>query len=378
MSTHIVILGAGFGGLELTTRLAEELGDQVRITLIDQNDSFIFGFSKLDLLFGRRDPDQVRLHYRDIVKPGVVFKHEHIESIDPRARVVATDQSTYEADLLVVALGADYDLAATPGLVESGNEFYSIEGAERLRDEIRRFDSGVALVAVLGPFFKCPPAPYEAAMMLHEDLQQRGIGDAATIKVLTPLPSPIPISREISEGILSGLARRGIEFFPQTKVTRIDTTESSAVLADGGAVRFDLFLGIPVHRAPSVVEASGLTHEGWIPVDTRNFATAFPNVYAIGDVTSAPVPRAGVFAEGEAATLADHLLAELRGDEAPSPYGGVASCYVEFGGGAVGRADVDFLTGTQPTGRFQTPSLEIGEEKSAFAAHRRRRWFSHA
>jgi sulfide:quinone oxidoreductase len=192
------------------------------------------------------------------------------------------------------------------------------------------------------------------------------------------LPSPIPISKEISKGILAGLSSRGIEFRPQTKVTRIDPQKKVANLEDGTSIDFNLFLGIPVHRAPAVVESSGLTVDGWIPVDTATFATQFAGVYAIGDVTSAPVPRAGVFAEGEAATLADHLIAQLRNDGSPPSYGGVAACYVEFGGGLVGRADVDFLTGPSPTGRFQPPSLELREEKARFASTRRARWFGHA
>jgi sulfide:quinone oxidoreductase len=279
--------------------------------------------------------------------------------------------------VLVVALGADLDPAATPGLLEGGYEFYSVKGAEGLRDVLPGFKSGVAIIGVLGPFFKCPPAPFEAAMLLHDYLTDRGGADAVTIRVLSPMSSPIPISQEISEGILAGLASRGIEFWPETKVTRLDPERSVAILGDGRSIDYDLFLGIPVHRAPAVVESSALAVEGWIPVDTATFRTSFPEVYAIGDVTSAPVPRAGVFAEGEAATLADHLIAKIRGEGPPVSYGGIASCYVEFGGGPVARADVEFLTGPAPSGRFQPPSLEIKNEKKRFARDRRARWFGH-
>ena len=372
---RVVVLGAGFGGLELSTRLSDEFGEGVHVTLIDQNDSFVFGFSKLDVMFGRTDTEAVRLHYRDIVKPGVEFRRERIGSIDPRARTVTTDGGTYEADVLVVALGADYDVPATPGLAEGGYEFYSVEGAERVRDILPDFSSGQVVIAVLGPFYKCPPAPYEAGMMLHSYLEERGRRDAVTIHVMTPMSSPIPISKGISEGILDGLESRGIEFWPNTKVPRIDPDTKTVHLEDGRSLPYDLFLGIPRHRAPEVVEASGLTVDGWVPVDTTTFATSYDGVYAIGDVTSAPVPRAGVFAEGEAATLAQHLSAKLRGREDNVPYSGKAACYVEFGGGLVGRADVDFLSGPHPTGEFAPPSLEIGREKKVFAATRRRRWF---
>src|SRR5262249_33159992 len=109
MKKHVLILGAGFAGLELSSRLAESVADEVRVTLIDQKDGFIFGFSKLDLMFGRKPRSEVQLDYRDLSKPGVEFRQEAITSIDPESKQVSTDASSYEADVLVVALGADYD-----------------------------------------------------------------------------------------------------------------------------------------------------------------------------------------------------------------------------------------------------------------------------
>jgi sulfide:quinone oxidoreductase len=372
---HVVVLGAGFGGLELTSRLSEAAGIDVDITLIDRADSFVLGFSKLDVMVGRQRPDAVRSYYRDIAKDRVEFRQELVVSIDPVERHVVTDVASYDADVLVVALGADLDPSATPGFVDGGHEFYSLAGAERVRDLLPEFSSGAVVVAILGPFFKCPPAPFEAAMMLHDYLSARQVPQTAPIRVLSPMGSPIPISVEASEGILGGLNQRGIEFWPQAAVTRLDPVGKVAALADGRTIPYDLFLGVPVHRAPAVVQESGLAVDGWIPVDPATFATRFPDVYAVGDVTSAPVPRAGVFAEGEAATVADGLIARLRGESAPGPYAGMASCYVEFGDDKVARVDVDFLTGPAPTGRFQPPSAEIAAEKEVFGSSRRRRWF---
>ncbi len=372
---HVVILGAGFGGLELATRLSEAVPDAARVTLIDKTDSFVFGYSKLDVMFGRLGADDVRMYYRDITKPAVEFRQETIESIDPVTRRVVTSGGTYDADVLVVALGADLDPAATPGLIEGGYEFYTEEGAFALRDILPTFDRGDAIISVLGPFFKCPAAPFEAAMMLHDLLEQRGKRDATTIKVLSPMPKPIPISPEASGGILAGLAERGIEFWPESVITALDPATKTASLRDGREISYDLFLGVPVHRAPAVVEASGLTVDGWIPVDHTTFATSFPDVYAVGDVTSAPVPRVGVIAEGEAGTVADVLINRLRGDDAPDAYKGRATCYIEFGGREVARFDVDFLSGPSPSGTFNDPSLAIADAKKEFGATRRRRWF---
>ena len=159
MATRVVILGAGFGGLELSTMLSEALGEQVEVTLIDKNDSFMFGFSKLDVMFGRTTPDAVRLPYSDVAKPGVRFRQETITAIDPQARRVTTDAGEHEADVLVVALGADYDLDATPGLAEADSEFYSVAGAERLAPRIASFSSGRAIIGVCGaPLSALPPA----------------------------------------------------------------------------------------------------------------------------------------------------------------------------------------------------------------------------
>ena len=375
MSTHVVILGAGFGGLELSSRLDEELGDRVRVTLIDQSDSFVFGFSKLDVMYGRQPLDQVQIQYGHIAKPSVDFRQETVVSIDPKLRRVVTDRADYDADILVVALGADLDPAATPGLLEGGYEFYSPGGAERVSAVLPTFESGVAVISVLGPFFKCPPAPYEAAFLLHDFLVRRGVRDATSIYLLSSLGSPIPISEETSAAIVSLLAEKGIEFWPSSVVERLDPGARVAHLTDGRQLAYDLFLGIPVHRAPPVVVESGLTEDGWIPVDPATFATRFPDVFAVGDITSAPVPRAGIIAEGEARTAADVIVARLTGGPPPAPYEGRAICYIEMGPEGVGRVDVDFLAGMAPTARFNPPSEALAEEKRQFGSSRRRRWF---
>jgi sulfide:quinone oxidoreductase len=286
-----------------------------------------------------------------------------------------TDKGSYDADVLVVALGADLDPAATPGLVEGGNEFYTVEGALVLREVLPTFDAGDAVIGVLGPFFKCPAAPYEAAMMLHDLLVKRGKRDATTIKILSPMGVPVPISPAASAGILAGLTERDIEFWPESVVTGLDPASKTATLRDGRAISYDLFLGVPIHRAPKVVEESGLAVDGWIPVDHATFATQFPDVFAIGDITSAPVPRVGVIAEGEGRTAADVLIHRFRGGAEPDAYAGRATCYIEFGGKEVAKFDADFLGGPTPTGAYSEPSLELAASKERFGATRRARWF---
>src|SRR5215471_17214288 len=161
---RVVILGAGFGGLELATILSEaEHGDALNVTVIDRSDAFVFGYAKLDVMFGRTALEAVRLPYDEISKPRVRFLRETVTRIDPEARRVTTDAGVHEADVLVVALGADYDYEATPGLLEFGNEFYSVAGAQRLAELLPGFTSGRVIIGVCGTPYKCPPAPSEAA-----------------------------------------------------------------------------------------------------------------------------------------------------------------------------------------------------------------------
>jgi len=376
MSMSVLVLGAGFGGLELSTSLSEELGDQVDVTLIDRADAFVFGFSKLDVMFGKRAPDVVHLRYGTITTPQVRFRQETITEIDPIRRRVVTDLDAYEADVLVVALGADYELAATPGLVEAGHEFYSVPGAEALREILPSFTAGTAIVGVCGPSFKCPPAPSEAALLLDEFLRERGVRDDVRIQVVIPFGTPIPPSPATSEAILAAFTERDIEFLPDRRVASLDPNAHEALLDDGRRLPFDLFLGVPVHVVPAVVEASGMAQEGWIPVEQGTLATRFPGVYAVGDVTSVGTPKAGVFAERQGSVVAAHLIARIREASTPPGYDGTGSCYIEFGGNEVARVDVDFFsTPGRPTGAFVAPSAATAAEKADFASSRRARWF---
>jgi sulfide:quinone oxidoreductase len=377
MKKHVVILGAGFAGLELAARLSESLSGSVRVTLIDRNDSFHFGFSKLDVLLGRQASADVLLDYRDIAKEGVEYRQENVRAIDPLRRRVITDQGGYDADFLAIALGAEYDMAATPGFCESGFEFYTLDGAERLREALAEFEGGTILIAVLGHPFKCPPAPFEGAFLIHSLLAQRGVRDAVDMRMTFPMAAPVPVTAQVSQVFRSALEERGIHYLPNQRVVGLDARDRSARLQNGGAVPYDLFIGVPVHRVPAVVERSGLTDGGWVPVDQTTLSTRFPGVYALGDVVKGArtVAKAGIFAESAARVVAADIASDLGYGERPSPYEGDGPCYVEFGGGLVGKIEVNFLGGPTPTASIMMPSRELADEKRAFGATRQRTWF---
>ncbi|HEY2768330.1 MAG TPA: FAD-dependent oxidoreductase [Solirubrobacteraceae bacterium] len=325
MPTRVLILGAGFGGLELSTLLSEELGpEHVEVTLIDKSDAFIFGFSKLDVIFGRSTLDAVRLPYSDVAKPGVRFLQETITAIDPDARRVTTDAGVHEADVLVIALGADYDMDATPGLADA-TEFYSSAGAARLGELLPDFTGGRAVIGVCDAPFKCPPAPSEAALMLHDHLVGRGLREACEITIVLPLGTPVPPSPDTSRALVDAFAERDIRFVPGRRVRSLDVGRGSVELDDGSELPYDLFFGVPKHRAPDVVIASGITEDGYIPVDSATLATRYPGVYAVGDVATVGAPKAGVFAEGAARVVGEALIAQARGAEPPAPYNGRGS-----------------------------------------------------
>ena len=375
---RILVLGAGFGGLELSTRLSEEFGDELDLVLIDRSEGFVFGFSKLDVMFGRALPSNVVHLYGDLVKPGVRFVNTTIRSIDPSAKHVETDAGAFDADIIVVALGADLDPSATPGLVEAGHEFYTVPAAFALRDVLPSFQGGRVVVGVTSTPFKCPPAPSETVLLMHEYLAERGIRDSSEISLVMPFGVPIPPSPAASEVLLAAFAEREIHWHPDRLVNALDPARKVALLSDGSEMPFDLFLGVPVHRVPTVVEESGLAVDGWIPVNPLTLETTFAGVYAVGDVTSVGTPKAGVFAEGQASVVAEQIAAHVRGTTTTASYDGHGVCYLAFGEDLVARVDVTFVSGQSPAGVLEGPSRGLVAEKVEFGSSRVLRWFDRA
>ncbi len=372
---RVVVLGAGFGGLEVSSRLSEELGDAVEVLLVDRSDGFVFGFSKLDVMFGRLPVAAVFHPYADLAKPGVRFVRAEVTRIDPEARRVETEAGPLEADVLVVALGADLHPEATPGLVQGGHEFYTEAGAFGLREVLSGFDGGEVVVAVTATPFKCPPAPSETALLVHDLLERQGLLVGSRVTLVMPLGLPIPPSPAASSALLSAFEERGIRWMGSRVVRRLDPERKVAVLADGEALPYDLFLGVPTHRVPPVVAASGLAVDGWVPVDPLTLETRFPGVYAVGDVTSVGTPKAGVFAEGQAAVVADRIVSLVRSAEPAATYDGRGVCYLEMGRDQVARVEVSFVPGRPPAGGMEGPSAGLVADKGRFGRERIRRWF---
>src|SRR5581483_8911698 len=223
----------------------------------------------------------------------------------------------------------DYDMGATPGFVEDGFEYYSLAGAERMQHALDAFEGGKVLLSVLGQPFKCPPAPFEGAFLLHEFFTRKGIRESVQMTMTFPMQRPVPVTAAVSQMFRDGLAERDIEERPEQVVTSLDPAKKEAHLASGERLRYDLFVGIPLHRAPDPLHASGLAVNGWVPVDQSNLRTQYPGIYAIGDVCTGPrtVPKAGIFAEAAAQVVADDIAATISGRPPPAPYSGSGVCY---------------------------------------------------
>ena len=378
MTMRVLILGAGFGGLEVTASLSERFGTAVDITLIDQSEHFVFGFSKLDVMFGKLTSAEVSHPYSRINKPGVRFVRTTVRAIDPVARSVETDAGTFDADFLVIALGADLDPAATPGLLEDGHEYYTNSGAFAAREVIANFGGGRVVIGVTSAPFKCPPAPSETALLMHEYLTKRGLRANSEIALVMPLPAPVPPVPTASDAILAAFGERGIEWHPQQMITRLDPDKHEVIFADGSAMPYDLFLGVPKHVVPTVIAESGLATNGWVKVDGLTLHTDYPNVFAIGDATSVGTPKAGVFSEGQAAVVADAITASIRSESSSAVYDGNGVCYMEFGDRRAARVDVTFASGQSPFGSFDTPTEAIATQKHEYGASRIQRWIGAA
>ncbi|MEW5960913.1 MAG: FAD/NAD(P)-binding oxidoreductase [Chloroflexota bacterium] len=352
----ILILGGGVGGIVTANALRQRLGAEHRIVLVDRRAEYIFAPSLLWVMVGWRRPDQIRKDLRRLVRPGVEIMPAEVQAIDPERSRVRTGDKELSYDYLVVALGADLAPETAPGFGESAHNFFDLAGAAGLWSALQRFEGGRVAVLVSAMPYKCPAAPYEAAMLLDDALRRRGGRDGSEIHIFTPEPQPMPVAGPLmGEAVVSMLAAKGIDFHPNLPLDYIDAAGRTLVFKNGGQESFDFLAGVPPHRPPGVVQESPLANEaGWVPVDRHTLATRFANVYAIGDVTTItlangkPLPKAGTFAHAEAEAVAARIAAEINGSAPQAEFDGVGFCWIEAGGGSAGFASGNFYAEPNP------------------------------
>jgi len=314
-------------------------------------------------MVGRRRRDRIERGAAELLAPGIRHVVAKIEAIDPEARTVDTTAGRIEADAIVVALGAAPDPDAIPGYRAAALDFFSVEGAAACATAVEAFRGGRVAVVVAGLPYKCPAAPYEAALLLDDELRHRNVRGRSEIDVYSPEPAPMPVAGAVVGGmVVRLLEERGIRFHPGSRVERFEPAAGVFHLADGTVVPYDLLAGVPPHRAPAVVGSSTLAGDaGWIPVDPRTLETRFEGVYAIGDVTTItlangkPLPRAGIFAHDEGLVVARRIAARLRGEAALETFEGGGYCWVEAGRGRAAFAAGDFYAKPDPTLALRAP-----------------------
>jgi sulfide:quinone oxidoreductase len=363
MSQTVLVLGGGVGGLVAAQLLRKRLPRSHRVVVVDREQSFQLAASFLWVMDGSRTPAQVSRPLARLERKGLEVVRGEVERIDPTRREVVVGGQTLAGDHLVVALGAQFAPEAVPGLAEAGHTFCTLEGAARLQQALAGFVGGRVVVLTAAPAYKCPAAPYEAAMLIDGRFRKRGLRDRVQIEVYAAEPGPMGVAGpEVSAAVRGMVEQKGIGYHPEHQVTRVDPAARRLEFANGATADFDLLIYVPPIRAPQVVRDAGLTNEsGWVAVNRHTMATQFPGVYALGDVTiiplavGKPLPKAGVFAHGQAVVVARNIVTAVTGDGEPARFDGHGSCFVEAGAGRAGFGRGDFYATPRPVVKMHPP-----------------------
>ncbi len=379
----VIVLGGGIGGVVVASRLRKQLRREHRVILVEREVNHLFQPSLLWLMTGARTAEAIQRPVARLARRGIELVHGEIEAIDPKLRSVRVAGQDIQGDYLVVALGTEYAPETIPGLAEVGHNFYTLAGAQTLRDARANLRHGHLVVLVSGIPFKCPAAPYEAAMLLEADLRSRGVRDHVAVDVYTPEPGPmLTAGPEVSAQLRQMVTSKNIQLHTEHAVVKVDPAARLIHFTNGVTAGFDLLAYIPPHRAPAVVRASGLTGEsGWVPVDRNTLTTKFPGVYAIGDVTGIPLaigkplPKAGVFAHTQAEVVAHNIAAAIHGDGTPRAFDGHGACFVEIGDGRAGVGSGNFYAEPKPRIALKPPGRWLHLGKVLYEKYWLYRWF---
>lgn len=369
----VLVLGGGVGGVVAANELRARLPAGDRVVVVDRERDQLFAPSLLWLMVGMRRPERLTKPIARYLRSGVELVTAEVQAIDPAGRHVETSTGELVADALVIALGAELAPETTPGYAEAAHDFFALDGAASFAGALAAFAGGRVAIAVTALPFKCPAAPYEAALLVDADLRRRALRERSEIDVYTPEPAPMPVAGPaMGRAVVALLDERGIRFHPNRPVRGYDPAGRSIAFADGGLAEYDLLAAVPPHRSPSAVRESGLANPGgWIPVDSRTLATSAEDVYAVGDCSAIPLsngkflPKAGVFAHAEALVVADRIAAGFGAGAAPE-FDGVGYCWVELGAGRAAFAVGEFFAEPDPTVALRRPGRVWHAGKVAF------------
>jgi sulfide:quinone oxidoreductase len=375
---RVLVLGAGFGGIAAATALRAQLKPDDDVVLVDRAGDFAMGLRKTWAILGISPIAYGTRPLGGLSQRGIRVVRGTVESIDAAQRRAVVDGQTYDADALVVALGAAQAPEAIPGLAEYGQNAWDRLHVEQTHGCVDEFRGGRVVVGIFGVPYPCPPAPYELALLLADRLDARGID--AEVTVFGPAPMTLPILGAAGCALLDQrLEERGCAYLGGRVATRV--TADEVLFADGDALAFDLLLAVPPHRCPPVLVEAGLAPAGgWVEVDRLTLETGHADVYAIGDATGIglsngmSLPKAGIFAEGEGQVVAARIAARLRGESPTTTYAGEGACFLEMGAGEASVIGGDFFA-DPPAARLSHPSADLRADKERFEMERLERWF---
>jgi sulfide:quinone oxidoreductase len=352
----VLVLGGGVGGVVTAVELRKKLPKQHKITLVDREPAHVFAPSLLWLMVGLREAAQISRPLDRLQRKGIEVVHGEIERIEPESKKVTVGGKSLSADYLVVSLGADLAPEAIPGLSEAGHNFYTLNGAQGLRTALEKFGGSRVVVLTAAPAYKCPAAPYEAAMLIDTYLRRRNGSKPLSTDIYAAEPGPMRTAgMEASKGVEQLIKAKGITYHPEHQVVSVDAKARRIRFANGTEAEFDVLAYVPPHRAPKVIKESGLVDEsGWVAVDRQTMQTRFPGVYALGDVTTIPLkmgkplPKAGVFAHAQAEVVVKNIAHSITGKGNSAAFDGVGKCFIEIGDGKAGVGSGDFFAEPAP------------------------------
>lgn len=382
-SKTVLILGGGVGGLVAATKLRKALPSRHRVVLVERDASFVFAPSLLWLMTGNRSAEQISRPMTRVERHGVEVVRGEIERIDPQKREVVVSGRSLTGDYLIIALGAELAPDAVPGLRDAGHNFYTLAGAEALRDALAGFTGGKLVLLTATPVYKCPAAPYEAAMLLEYACRKRRIRDRTQIELYAAEPGPMGVAGpELSKAVRQMVEAKGITYRPEHQIQEVDPSGSRLKFTNGVEASFSLLAYVPPHRAPKVVRESGLAGEsGWVSVDRHTLETQYEGVYALGDVVAIPLklgkplPKAGVFAHAEAEVVARNIVRSITGKGEPASFDGEGGCFIETGDGKAGLGKGNFYAEPVPQVKIHAPGRHWHLAKVLFEKRWLRRWF---